>query len=170
MLDQNVALGEINVKPLKEHAQMSPYEWTKKLDLASTVPNLVCSCGVFSINNTHILSARSSPLGFSSCTDRLSLSHSFNGLSLAIMRWFQSLLWLSAASSVVAQSTQGIYNLVQRRLPNHADSFQFSLVNVTQSNSTYDRYTVSTAPNGKVLVQGNTLSALSTGYAVSSPI
>lgn len=86
------------------------------------------------------------------------------------MRWFQSLLWLSAASSVVAQSTQGIYNLVQRRLPNHADSFQFSLLNVTQSNSTYDQYTVSTAPNGKVLVQGNTLSALSTGYAVSSPI
>lgn len=78
------------------------------------------------------------------------------------MRWFQSLLWLSVASTVVAQSTQGIYDLVQRRLPNHAGSFQFSLVNATQSNSTFDQYTVSTA-NGKVFVQGNTLSALSSG-------
>lgn len=78
------------------------------------------------------------------------------------MRWFQSLLWLSTASAVVAQSTQGIYDLVQRRLPSHASSFEFSLVNATQTNATYDQYTVSTA-NGKVLVQGNTLSALSTG-------
>lgn len=84
------------------------------------------------------------------------------------MWWFQSLLWLGAASTVVAQSTEGISNLVQRRLPKHADSFRFTLVNATHANSTHDEYIVSTAANGTVLVQGSSLSALSSGY-VSSP-
>ncbi|KAJ5981184.1 hypothetical protein N7499_001803 [Penicillium canescens] len=79
------------------------------------------------------------------------------------MRWSQSLLWLCAASTVAAQSTEGIYNLVQRRLPNHADSFRFTLVNATQAANSYDQYVVSTAANGTVLVQGSSLSALSSG-------
>jgi alpha-N-acetylglucosaminidase len=84
------------------------------------------------------------------------------------MQWLKSLLWLCAASTVVAQSTEGISNLVQRRLPKHADSFRFSLVNATQATNTYDKYVVSTTANGTVLVQGSSLSALSSGY-VSSP-
>ncbi|CEJ59702.1 hypothetical protein PMG11_08314 [Penicillium brasilianum] len=79
------------------------------------------------------------------------------------MQWFKSLLWLCAASSVVAQSTEGIFSLVQRRLPKHADSFQFTLVNATQATNTSDEYVVSTTANGKVLVQGSSLSALSSG-------
>lgn len=80
------------------------------------------------------------------------------------MRWSQSLLWLCAASTVVAQSTHGLYDLVQRRLPNHADSFRFTLVNTTQNTTNYDQYVVSTALNGTILVQGSSLSALSSGY------
>jgi alpha-N-acetylglucosaminidase len=81
------------------------------------------------------------------------------------MRWSQSLPWLCAVSTVAAQSTEGIYNLVQRRLPNHADSFRFTLVNATQTANSYDQYVVSTAANGTVLVQGSSLSALSSGYS-----
>ncbi|KAJ6114723.1 hypothetical protein N7486_000501 [Penicillium sp. IBT 16267x] len=79
------------------------------------------------------------------------------------MQWLKSLLWLYAASTVVAQSTEGISNLVQRRLPKHADSFRFSLVNATQATNIYDEYVVSTTANGTVLVQGSSLSALSSG-------
>lgn len=84
------------------------------------------------------------------------------------MRWSQSLLWLCAASTVVAQSTEGIYKLVQRRLPDHADSFRFTLVNATQTTGSYDQYVVSTAVNGTVMVQGSSLSALSSGYVSCS--
>jgi hypothetical protein len=72
-------------------------------------------------------------------------------------------LWISSALS---QSTQGIYDLVQRRIPQHADNFQFALVNFTDQG--YDQYIVSSLPNGTVLVEGNTLSALSHGYAFRS--
>lgn len=67
----------------------------------------------------------------------------------------------------LAQSTQGIYDLVQRRMPQHADSFQFLLVNSTDQPQ--DQYVVSTLDNGTVSVQGNSLSALSSGYALPSP-
>lgn len=82
------------------------------------------------------------------------------------MRWSQSLLWLCAATTAVAQSTQGIYDLVQRRMPNHANSFQFTLTNTTQTAGSYDQYVVSTAADGTVTVQGSTLSALASGYAI----
>jgi alpha-N-acetylglucosaminidase len=73
-----------------------------------------------------------------------------------------------------SQSTQGIYNLLQRRMPQHADSFQFSLVNVTgvasdDGDQPFDRYVVSTLSNGTVLVEGNSLSALSSGYGFYFP-
>ncbi|KAJ5633385.1 hypothetical protein N7490_009724 [Penicillium lividum] len=61
----------------------------------------------------------------------------------------------------LAQSTQGIYDLVQRRMPQHADSFQFLLDNSTDQS--HDHYVVSTLDNGTVSVQGNSLSALSSG-------
>lgn len=83
------------------------------------------------------------------------------------MQWLKPLLWLCATSTVVAQSTEGISDLVQRRLPKHADSFRFSLVNATQATNTYDEYVVSTTANGTVLVEGSSLSALSAGYVPS---
>lgn len=78
------------------------------------------------------------------------------------MRWIHSLLWFWAVSTV-AQSTEGLYNLVQRRLPNHIDKFQFELTNYTSAKDRYDEFLVQTTPNGTVLVQGNTISALSSG-------
>ncbi|KAK3072938.1 hypothetical protein LTR53_005896 [Teratosphaeriaceae sp. CCFEE 6253] len=69
-----------------------------------------------------------------------------------------------------AQSTQGIEALVQRRLPNHADSFTFSLTegplayetpNITSRAN--DEYTVSNAANGTIHIVGNTPIALASG-------
>ncbi|KAL3471438.1 tim-barrel domain-containing protein [Aspergillus californicus] len=70
---------------------------------------------------------------------------------------------LFAASTAWGLSTQGIRNLVHRRLPAHANHFQFSLVNVTANDNTNDHYTISSAKSGNILVEGNSLSALSTG-------
>ncbi|KAL3444836.1 tim-barrel domain-containing protein [Aspergillus insuetus] len=70
---------------------------------------------------------------------------------------------LFAASTVWSLSTQGIQKLLHRRLPAHANSFQFSLVNVKTKDTTNDQYTVSSTKNGKILIEGNSLSALSTG-------
>ncbi|KAJ5538772.1 hypothetical protein N7494_008251 [Penicillium frequentans] len=79
------------------------------------------------------------------------------------MLWTKLLIGLFAASGA-AQSTDGLYDLVKRRLPNHVDNFRFSLVsNITGSNGGYDQFIVQDAPNGTVMVQGTSLSALSSG-------
>ncbi|KAK0934967.1 hypothetical protein LTR29_013464 [Friedmanniomyces endolithicus] len=69
-----------------------------------------------------------------------------------------------------AQSTAGIEALVQRRLPNHANAFTFSLtpgpVSYVASNTTTkqnDEYTVSNAANGTIHITGNTPIALASG-------
>lgn len=68
------------------------------------------------------------------------------------------------APAALSLSTDGIYNLVKRRLPQHADSFEFSLVNETEKNANVnDTYVVSGTSDGKILVEGNSLSALSSG-------
>ncbi|KAJ5793419.1 hypothetical protein N7457_000018 [Penicillium paradoxum] len=72
------------------------------------------------------------------------------------MRWVKSLLWLGAVA--VSQSTEGISNLVKRRLPDHLDSFYFTLD--TNLTGKFDTYVVTNAPNGAIWVKGNTLSAL----------
>lgn len=68
-----------------------------------------------------------------------------------------------------AQSTAGIEALIQRRLPNHANDFTFSLTSnaslYTTSNSTkqLDHYAVSNGPNSTIHITGNTPIALATG-------
>jgi alpha-N-acetylglucosaminidase len=83
------------------------------------------------------------------------------------MRLLNSLACAAAAISTVAgiaaPSTAGIKALVQRRLPRHAESFEFAIVNATQPGQQNDSYTVSSTSHDKILIQGNTLSALSTG-------
>jgi alpha-N-acetylglucosaminidase len=71
---------------------------------------------------------------------------------------------------VTAQSTQGILDLVRRRLPNHVDNFEFRLfgngTGQARSNSTNpanDNYIVSSTRDGKILVEGNSLIALASG-------
>lgn len=73
---------------------------------------------------------------------------------------FTLLLLFTVPSQQAA--TDGISGLVQRLLPNHANSFEFQLVD--QKNDTEnDNYRVSSASNGKILVAGNSVSALAVG-------
>jgi alpha-N-acetylglucosaminidase len=70
--------------------------------------------------------------------------------------------------SSVAVSTEGLQDLVKRRLPDHLDSFAFSLnASFETQDGDYirknDNFEVSSAPNGTILIQGNSLSALATG-------
>lgn len=80
------------------------------------------------------------------------------------MVWVKALLLGLCASTTFAQSLDGIYDLVRRRMPKHVDSFRFSLMDFNSTNN--DQFVVSTAANGTILVQGNSLSALSYGYDV----
>lgn len=80
------------------------------------------------------------------------------------MRVLQWLLVGILAPAALSLSTDGIYGLVKRRLPQHADSFEFALVNETKKNAAVnDQYVVSSTSDGKILVEGNSLSALSSG-------
>ncbi|KAF2788918.1 glycoside hydrolase family 89 protein [Melanomma pulvis-pyrius CBS 109.77] len=71
--------------------------------------------------------------------------------------------WTVAATP----STQGLYDLVKRRLPSHCEDFVFFLDNSTApSNSTgpgLDEYAISTLGNGSIAIEGSSLSALATG-------
>lgn len=79
--------------------------------------------------------------------------------------------WAAAAAGVgaivtraSAPSTAGVEALVQRRLPHHSKSFEFAIVNATASTELVnDTFKVSSTHNGKLLIQGNTVSALLSG-------
>lgn len=74
------------------------------------------------------------------------------------------LTWLTALPVfALAQSTQGIEDLVKRRLPNYFDDFDFRFLEGQSASSASDAYKISSAADGKVLVEGNSLSALSSG-------
>jgi len=79
------------------------------------------------------------------------------------MRWIKSFLWLCLASAA-AQSTEGLYSLVKRRLPNHVDQFRFTLDADFVDSDGYDQFVVQSEHNGTILVRGNSISALSSGY------
>lgn len=66
-------------------------------------------------------------------------------------------------------STTGIESLLQRRLPQHAEKFEFSIVNATSLGEN-DVYAVSNGENGKIKVEGSSLSALATGYVRYSTV
>lgn len=84
------------------------------------------------------------------------------------MHLVKTAFWLVAAwvgtGSADTPSTKGIESLVKRRLPDHADSFEFS-IRVTESALTPipDEYTVTSTDSGKIRVEGTTLSALASG-------
>lgn len=83
------------------------------------------------------------------------------------MRLLTLATWAFAAIGAVAgaattPSTEGIEALVKRRLPQHADFFEFKIIDAKKPGE-QDRYTVSPAGD-KVRVEGNSLSALATGY------
>ena len=79
------------------------------------------------------------------------------------MRVF-SLCTLAIAATAVAQSTDGLYNLVSRRMPRLDGSFEFFITDPTDPYQwENDAYTVSTNLLGQIIVSGSTLSALATG-------
>ncbi|KAF2684573.1 glycoside hydrolase family 89 protein [Lentithecium fluviatile CBS 122367] len=70
------------------------------------------------------------------------------------------------AAVYAATSTEGLYDLVKRRLPGHCDGFIFIVEDQARSNSSElanDEYSISTSANGSIAITGNSLSALSTG-------
>lgn len=85
--------------------------------------------------------------------------------SLPAMKWSRLLVGFFAASGAIAHPTDALYDLVKRRLPSHVDEFHFSLVPNTTAAEGYDHFKVQTTQNGTVLVQGSSISALSSGYA-----
>jgi alpha-N-acetylglucosaminidase len=82
----------------------------------------------------------------------------------------------SSGTSAAVPSTQGILDLVKRRLPNHVENFEFAVVENTNSTSSAiaqlqnDIYTVSTPADGKVRVEGSSLSALAMGCVITCPM
>ncbi|KAE8415222.1 hypothetical protein BDV36DRAFT_227068 [Aspergillus pseudocaelatus] len=81
-------------------------------------------------------------------------------------------LLLTTAAVSRQHPTQGIIDLVRRRLPDQVDNFVFSLNSSAPKSSTGNRdrdlYTVSTQTNGSILVEGNSRSALAAGYLISN--
>ena len=78
-------------------------------------------------------------------------------------------------TSALSHSTQGIEDLVKRRLPNHIDIFKFVLTG-NQSvpansvlNATNDVYKVSSLPEGEILIEGSSPIALATGCVMLNP-
>jgi alpha-N-acetylglucosaminidase len=83
-------------------------------------------------------------------------------MRLASVLGFAALCGTTAA----AVSTQGLYDLVKRRLPSHCEKFVFEVKDVAApSNASKlpdDEYTI-TASKGSIVIQGNSLSALASG-------
>ena len=84
------------------------------------------------------------------------------------MRAASLISWALPALEVVlaissSSSTAGIEDFVQRRLPRHVHDFEFSLDEGKHSAQSNDTYKVSSSRNGKILVEGNSLSALMSG-------
>ncbi|KAE8452789.1 hypothetical protein EG329_013061 [Mollisiaceae sp. DMI_Dod_QoI] len=78
-------------------------------------------------------------------------------------------LWIWMSSVVSALSTQGIRDLLARRISNYVDAFEFqltgneSLAINSVSTAANDKYRVSSTTDGKILVEGNSVSALASG-------
>ncbi|KAK7523799.1 putative alpha-N-acetylglucosaminidase [Phyllosticta citriasiana] len=73
---------------------------------------------------------------------------------------------LAVAAAIVLTATgttQGLVDLVTRRIPDHAADFQFVLSNQTTNSSGYDHYAVSTPANGQVKIESSSLSGLANG-------
>ena len=61
-------------------------------------------------------------------------------------------------------ATAGVEALVQRRLPDHVDAFEFSIRPHTDSPAPIpDEFTVTSTDDGKIRVEGTTTSALVSG-------
>jgi alpha-N-acetylglucosaminidase len=87
---------------------------------------------------------------------------------MPVMYLLRVLLCASAALAAgTTASTDGIRNLVKRRIPDHVDDFDFRLTVNNQfpltSRPAIDEYSVSSTSDGKILVEGNSPIALASG-------
>jgi alpha-N-acetylglucosaminidase len=73
-------------------------------------------------------------------------------------------LWACVWTSALTTSTDGLYSLIERRLPSHRGQIKFLLEGANNSTAAQnDQYAISTASNGSIVVSGSTASALSVG-------
>jgi hypothetical protein len=95
-----------------------------------------------------------------------------HGLRLLISALVAGAAAALATRQQISSSTAGVEALVQRRLPRHAGSFEFAIVNASASDSppTNDSYVVSTNREGKIQVDGNSPSALLSGLELSTHV
>ncbi|KAL7809425.1 putative alpha-N-acetylglucosaminidase [Trichoderma gracile] len=89
-------------------------------------------------------------------------------MKLSDMAAFGGLMAIAGATTILESmgsttySTAGIEALVRRRLPQHEHSFTFSLSANTESES--ESYTVTTTHDGRIRVQGTSLSSILYGF------
>ena len=72
----------------------------------------------------------------------------------------------AAITNLRDSSTHGTEDLVRRRLPHHADSFEFTTISsddASQDGLSNDHFQVTSTDNGKIRVEGNSKSALASG-------
>jgi alpha-N-acetylglucosaminidase len=73
-------------------------------------------------------------------------------------------LWACIWTSALTTSTDGLYSLIERRLPSHRGQIEFHLEEADNDSAAQnDNYAISTASNGSILVSGNSLSSLNAG-------
>ena len=74
-------------------------------------------------------------------------------------------LFAVLARSAQDTSTEGITRFLERRLPNHVNDFTFSLSDSIRKSEDWvnDEYTVSTGSDGKIHIEGNSLSGILQG-------
>ncbi|KOS20680.1 Alpha-N-acetylglucosaminidase [Escovopsis weberi] len=84
---------------------------------------------------------------------------------LSAVAWAVSVVHVAAAAASRQPSTAGIEALLKRRLPDHADAFELSLVEPCSqdSNKTVESYYVQNGKDGKIVVEGSTISAILSG-------
>ncbi|KAF7914792.1 hypothetical protein BELL_0622g00020 [Botrytis elliptica] len=76
---------------------------------------------------------------------------------------FSSTILTDFVKATTKQSTQGLINLLERRLPAHVNDFEFQIHGNHTLGVTNDEYALSQTAAGKILIEGNSLSGIATG-------
>lgn len=64
-------------------------------------------------------------------------------------------------------STEGINDLIQRRMPHHTGCFELLLIDSFANSSGHDQYIISSTSTGKVLIEGITPIAIASGQVIT---
>lgn len=80
-----------------------------------------------------------------------------------LVLFFSSTILIVFATAT-EKSVQGLIKLLGRRLPAHVDDFEFQIQGNHTLGETNDEYVVSQTVAGKILIEGNSLSGIASGY------